>query len=179
AAGDGFEPAAAIAPGGVNVGASKGERLPPDVERGARGCKSATGDSGFIGESSPAVSNGTVFVGDLAGTIHAVGARDGKRLWTFKTDGEVKSSAAVVDGVVLIGSYDTHLYALDSRTGKLRWKLQTDRPVHATPAVSNGVVYIGGCDGGFRAIRRAAGKGLFEVQPGSYAGASCTADGRC
>ena len=89
----------------------------------------------MIGESSPAVGGGAVFVGDLGGMVHAVNVRDGSRLWTFKTGSEIKSSPTLTGGVVLIGSYDTHLYALDARTGTLRWKLKTDGPVHATPAV--------------------------------------------
>ena len=46
----------------------------------------------MIGESSPAVGDGAVFVGDLDGVVHAVDARDGRKAWTFKTGGEIKSS---------------------------------------------------------------------------------------
>ena len=38
-----------------------------------------------IGESSPCVAGGLVYVGDLKGVVHAVTARDGKAAWTFKT----------------------------------------------------------------------------------------------
>ena len=41
-----------------------------------------------IGESSPAVSDGLVFVGDLAGVLHAVDAATGEAVWTYQTDGE-------------------------------------------------------------------------------------------
>ena len=68
----------------------KGDLLAIDLETGKLRWKYATGS--LIGESSPAVGGGRVFVGDLAGIVHAVDARGGKRLWTFKTGGEVKSS---------------------------------------------------------------------------------------
>ena len=55
-AGDAIESSAAIVDGGVYVGSSKGELLALDLETGALRWKYATGDSGFIGESSPAVS---------------------------------------------------------------------------------------------------------------------------
>ena len=71
-----------------------------------------------IGESSPAVARGTVFVGDLAGAVHAVSARDGQRVWTFKTGGEMKSSPVVRGQRVLVGSYDGHLYCLAAASGK-------------------------------------------------------------
>ena len=49
-----------------------------------------------IGESSPAVAGGLVYIGDLGGVVHAVDAATGKAAWTFKTGGEVKSSPVVV-----------------------------------------------------------------------------------
>ena len=58
----------------------------------------------FFGESSLAVANGAIYIGDVDGTVHAVNATDGKLRWTFKTLGETKSSPIVVNGVVLIGS---------------------------------------------------------------------------
>ena len=109
--------------------------------------------------------------------LRSSSVRDGSRLWTYKTDGEIKSSPTLAADLVLIGSYDTHLYALDSRTGKVRWKLQTNGPVHATPSVYNGVVYITGCDEHFRALRLATGAVLFTIPTGAYTGASPVVDG--
>jgi len=79
-AGEAVESSAALADGAVYVGSTKGELIALDLETGALRWKYETGAGGFIGESSPAVSDGTVFVGDLAGLVHAVGAKDGKRL---------------------------------------------------------------------------------------------------
>jgi len=175
-AGESIESSAAIVDGTVYVGSSKGELLAIDLDTGKLRWKYATGDGGFIGESSPAVGIDAVYVGDLAGVVHAV-SREGRKLWTFRTDGEVRSSPVLVDDLLLIGSYDTYLYALESRTGKLRWKLQTDGPVHATAAVQNGVIYIGGCDEEFRAVRLSDGKTLFALPLGANTGASTAVDG--
>jgi outer membrane protein assembly factor BamB len=176
-AGESIESSAAIVDGAVYVGSSKGELLAIDLETGS--CAgSTTGDGGFIGESSPAVSADAVFIGDLAGVVHAVGIRDGRKLWTFKTSDEIRSSPVLVDDILLIGSYDTNLYALDSRTGKVRWTLQTDGPVHGTPAVYNGVIYIGGCDEQFRGVRVTDGKTLFALPLGSNMGSSAAIEDR-
>ena len=56
-----------------------------------------------------------VYIGDLAGIVHAVNAKDG----TKAVDVQDRQRDQVVAGrssasVVLIGSYDTHLYALDA-----------------------------------------------------------------
>jgi outer membrane protein assembly factor BamB len=79
-----------------------------------------------------------VYVGDLAGILHAVQRKDGKPAWTFKTEREIKSSPVVAGDKVLVGSYDGHLYALDAATGAVAWKVESEGPVHATAAVAAG-----------------------------------------
>ena len=116
-------------------------------------------------------------MGDLDGTVHAVNVRDGSRLWTLKTGGDVRSSPTIAGDLVLIGSYDMNLYALNFATGTPRWKLETDGPLHATPAVVAGVAYITGCDENFRAVRMSDGRELFRIPTGAYAGASPLLDG--
>ncbi|MFY9571658.1 MAG: PQQ-binding-like beta-propeller repeat protein, partial [Blastocatellia bacterium] len=107
-AGESIESSAAIANGVAYVGSQSGELTALNLSNGSVRWKyKATGP---IGESSPCVSGGVVFIGDLNGTLHAV--RDGKAVWTFKTNGEIKSSPVVVGDRVLIGSYDEHLYCV-------------------------------------------------------------------
>ena len=93
-------------------------------------------------------------------------------MWTFATDGEVKSSPVVSGDTVLVGSYDSHLYALAAKTGALQWKVKTDGYVHATPSVVDGVAYITGCDEILRGIRVRDGRQLFALSSGAYTGAS-------
>ena len=116
-----------------------------------------------IGESSPAVGHGLVYVGDLAGVLHAVDTATGQAAWTYQTDGEIKSSPVITDDIVLIGSYDGYLYGLAAETGELIWKLETLNYVHATPAISDGVAYFGGCDEVFRGVRIADGEEVLSV----------------
>src|SRR5918996_4135565 len=99
-------------------------------------------------------------------------ASDGRKLWAFKTNGEIKSSPVVVGDRVLIGSYDEHLYCLNARNGSLLWKFKTNGPVHWTPGIAEGMAFIAGCDEVFRAIRISDGKEVFHVSSGAYTGAS-------
>src|SRR5215831_21094 len=64
-AGDAIESSAAIVDGAVYVGSSKGELIALDLETGKPRWRYSTGESGFIGESSPAVGADTVYIGDL------------------------------------------------------------------------------------------------------------------
>lgn len=169
-AGESIESSAAIVEGTVFVGTQKGELIALDLGNGAVRWK--YGVKAGIGESSPSVNNGIVYVGDLSGVVHAVSARDGREVWTFKTNNEIKSSPVVAGDRILIGSYDGHLYCLNAADGKLLWKLKTDGPVHATVGIAEGLAYIAGCDEIFRAVRIADGREAFRIVSGAYTGAS-------
>ena len=131
-----------------------------------------------FGESSPAVADGTVFVGDLMGTLHAVDAASGEVRWQFATGAEIKSSPVVADELVLIGSYDEHFYGVDRATGEARWSLQTEGPVHATPGRSGGLAWVTGCDAVLRGVRITDGTEMLRFDSGAYTAASpAIADG--
>ncbi len=193
--GESIESSAAIVDGVVYVGAQSGDLLAVSLISGKeiwryRTTQFETGESSLrskpgigddqadrttpfgIGESSPCVGHGLVYIGDLGGVLHAVNAKTGKAVWTFPTESEIKSSPVLVGDLVLIGSYDSHLYALDALKGRLRWKVVTEGYVHATPSVSEGMAYISGCDETFRAIRTQDGQELFQVPAIAYTGAS-------
>src|SRR4026208_2164540 len=72
-AGESIESSAAIVGGTVFVGSQKGELVALNLDNGSVYWKYSTGNP--IGESSPAYSDGAVFIGDLGGMLHAVNAR--------------------------------------------------------------------------------------------------------
>ena len=93
----------------------------------------------LIGESSPAVGGGVVYIGDLGG-IAPRRQRRGRQAALDVQDRCRKSNRRPwsSNDVVLIGSYDGNLYALDARSRQTRWKIATKGMVHATPAVLEG-----------------------------------------
>ncbi len=162
-AGESIESSAAIVGRTVFIGSQKGDRgelVALSLDNGNVYWKFSTDSP--IGESSPAYGSGVVYIGDLGGWINAVSATDGRKLWAFKTNGEIKSSPVVVGDRVLIGSYDEHLYGLSARDGKELWRFKTNGPVHSTPAIADGMAFIAGCDELFRAIRISNGKEVFQ-----------------
>jgi outer membrane protein assembly factor BamB len=104
-------------------------------------------------QSSPAVANGTVFVGAYDGRVYAFnangcGAAKCPPLWRGTTGGTIESTPTVARGVMYVGSDDGKLYAFSASgcrapncrplwTGSLGGS-----PFWSTPAVSGGVVYI-------------------------------------
>jgi outer membrane protein assembly factor BamB len=95
--------------------------------------------------SSPAVTNGVVYVGSDDYNVYALDARTGVKLWSYATGygWGVDSSPAVTSGVVYIGSDDQNVYALNARTGTKLWSYPTRSYVLSSPAVANGVLYVG------------------------------------
>ncbi|MEV8638028.1 PQQ-binding-like beta-propeller repeat protein [Streptosporangium sp. NPDC051023] len=108
-------------------------------------------------DSSPAVVNGVVYIGNNYGKVYALDAATGAERWTRKVGDWVFSSPAVVNGVVYVGSGDGKVYALDAANGAERWTHKTGKLINSSPAVVNGVVYIGGGDGKVYALDAATG----------------------
>jgi len=61
--------------------------------------------------SSPAVTNGVVYIGSDDGSMYALNAKTGTKLWSYTTSGSIDSLPAVANGVVYFGSYDHNVYA--------------------------------------------------------------------
>jgi len=92
--------------------------------------------------SSPAVSNGLVFVGTKSGFIYALDAATGEERWKVALgDYIVRSSPAVIDGSVYIGS-GYSIFSLDSLTGQKTWEAKTPFSGSSSPTLSGESVYI-------------------------------------
>ncbi len=98
--------------------------------------------------AAPAVADGTVFVGTIAGGVYAIDADDGGRAWSTSTGGLVASAPAVADGTVFVGSLagGGSVYAFDAATGSDQWRFETGGRVTSSPAVADGTVFVGNHD---------------------------------
>ena len=71
---------------------------------------------------TPAVFNGTVYVGSEDGTLYALDADTGKLRWRFENTDTFFATPLIHDGVIYAPSQDGYIYALDERTGALFWR---------------------------------------------------------
>ena len=62
--------------------------------------------------SSPAIANGTVYIGSHDHNLYALDAATGKKRWSYKAGGLVGSSPTVSGNSVYVGSDDGRVYAL-------------------------------------------------------------------
>ncbi|MEO6166397.1 MAG: PQQ-binding-like beta-propeller repeat protein, partial [Chitinophagales bacterium] len=87
-------------------------------------------------------------------------------LFTFKTNGPIRSTAATYDETVFFGSGDENFYAVDATTGNERWRFKTNGAINSSPAISDGVAFFTSRDGRLYALQARDGKKLWEYQFG-------------
>lgn len=104
--------------------------------------------------TSPAVVDGTVYVGSDDGNLYAIDAESGEQEWVFDTDGPVEASPAVFGYMVFVASHDHRLYGLDV-TGQHLWTFETGDRIRSSPNVEASAnvlqqdILVTGSDDGF------------------------------
>jgi outer membrane protein assembly factor BamB len=110
--------------------------------------------------ATPAVVDGTAYVGDWSGRFYALDTSTGKTRWTFDADtepnvyaGQIVASAAVAeidDNQAVVFASARTLYAVDAREGTEIWRhaFGTGGPddyteIESSPAIFDDVVLIG------------------------------------
>jgi outer membrane protein assembly factor BamB len=120
-------------------------------------------------ESSPLLHGDRLFIGSWDNGVHAINAKNGRRIWRFQADNQVNTSAAYWRGRIFIGSDSGTLYALSAKTGRLLWSSGSGTEFwYATPTVAYGRVYIGNTDGTMYVFGAKTGHLLWARPLGSY-----------
>ncbi len=98
----------------------------------------------------------TVFIGTLAGGVHAVSTLDGSRRWRRQLGGAVVSSIACGRyGELFFGCFDGKIYALAPEDGTVFWGYQTLGLIYSSPAIlADGSIVIGSSDGALYCLDR-------------------------
>jgi outer membrane protein assembly factor BamB len=96
--------------------------------------------------SSPAVSDGVVYIGSYDHNLYATDARTGEYIWKYATEDVISSSPCVWQDTVFIGSDDRVVYALLKDSGRILWSAQTRGRVISSPRVALGHLFVGSDD---------------------------------
>ena len=128
-----------------------------------------------------AVSDGErYYIGDAKGKFYALGASDGKPLWTFEAPKDsIEGSALLVGGQVIFGTLEGTVYCLDALTGKETWKFKTEGEVRAAPNVFERkdqppLILIGSYDANLYALNLKDGTKVWNVETGNYVNGSAS-----
>lgn len=123
-------------------------------------------EEGLMSGVQPVVAGGKVFIGTLAGVLHALEENTGKDLWTFQAGGPILHTCAVAGERVIFGSAEGKIYAVDISKGRLSYTLSTDGPIWNAPAISQEIALIGSRDGYLYALDHHKGQLLWKARTG-------------
>ena len=161
---------------------------PADAWPMARGCPAGTGRSATALRlplvekwhrglektafgAVPAVVDGTIYLGDLDGTFHAMDLATGETKWTFKAEAAGFPSAAAVSldpaqPLVVVGDDTGIVRAFDRLTGKLAWEYETQGEISGGPTIlagdDGGRVLVGSQDASLSCLTLADGRPLWK-----------------
>jgi outer membrane protein assembly factor BamB len=90
--------------------------------------------------SSPALSDGVVYVGSDDHHLYAVDTKTGEEKWKFVSNDVV--SSPILSGPIIYFKDGPHLYCLDSKTGNEKWKFKTKGKIRSF-AISDDIAYLG------------------------------------
>lgn len=103
-------------------------------------------DAGF--DATAVVAGGVIYVGDSAGTLHAVTLAGGKPIWMKDfADSGFAAGAAVEKGRIYVGDVNGVVRCLAATDGKEQWKRKLDGEVYAGPT-PNGDNILFTCEAG-------------------------------
>lgn len=158
----------------------------------AEGVKRGTQETGPL-NSSPAVVDGTAYVGGGNWVLYALQPDSLLQGWHYGTNGAVSSPA--VDGeTVYVGSTDGHLYALTAPEGEaadewqpegvVKWSFEAEGRVYGSgnkkhmsaPAVADGTVFVNTFDKLY-ALSTEDGTEKWSLQTGRGAGTPAVVNG--
>jgi eukaryotic-like serine/threonine-protein kinase len=91
--------------------------------------------------STPAVNNGTVYIGSYNHKLYALDAATGASKWEFESDGAFVATPAVEGNTVYAGSFDKYLYAINTADGSMKWSFEGENAFFAKPVVSGELVF--------------------------------------
>jgi outer membrane protein assembly factor BamB len=136
----------------------------------------AAAEGGFY--APPTVVGETVYAAGLSGKVLALGAADGKPLWTHDTGSRCYAGLAVAKGLVFGATADKTVFALGAADGKPRWQRTLDGLIYATPALDGSVLVCAtGESGTVYGLEAASGAVRWTFKMGARAGSGLAVAG--
>lgn len=99
-------------------------------------------------QGPPAVADGRVFLASRDGSLTALNAATGARLWSTRLgNAPISAGVTAAAGSVFTGNTAGSIFAFDPDSGGARWQQKVGGPILAEPEYGEGLVYVGAADG--------------------------------
>jgi outer membrane protein assembly factor BamB len=109
----------------------------------------------------PVLANGILYVGSADGSLHAVRADTGKRVWRIPGGAKIRNTATMVGSQVIVGSEAGLVRAVERSSGKVRWQFDA-KAVVTESAIVGGKLIVGARDSMLYALDPADGHMLWS-----------------
>lgn len=116
--------------------------------------------------TAPYADQGRVFVGSEEGTLYALDAEAGRRLWTFNVVRRIAVAPGGWQNRIFAVSQDHSLYAIEMDEGECAWHFTTRGKIYACPYISDEVVYLTAADHKVYALHAGRGRRLWSFTTG-------------
>lgn len=118
--------------------------------------------------SSPALTNGVLYVGSENERFYTLDLKSGKVLWKFDADHPIEAPPSVYENYVCFGSSNGLLRCFDSSSGKLLWSFQAKSEILSSPIIKDGKVYFSSSDDRFYALSLNTGEKLWSYNRNTF-----------
>ncbi|HEX3148627.1 MAG TPA: PQQ-binding-like beta-propeller repeat protein [Gemmataceae bacterium] len=127
----------------IDDGKGTGKPNPNSAVVWEYGPSAKPGEGINLTQGSVAIDAGLVIASDVAGYIHCVDAKDGKRLWSHDTKSTIKSHPLIVDDKIFVGNEDSDVTILQlDRTKRVIARHEMGHPIVAPLVYSDRVLYV-------------------------------------
>jgi len=92
---------------------------------------------------TPVLVDGLLYVGSGDGSLHAVDAATGRRVWRIETRGKLRTTVAVDGPNLALGSDGGMISLVERATGREIWHFDAKYPATGAPAIVGGRLVIG------------------------------------
>jgi len=108
---------------------------------------------------TPALADGRLYAASFDGTVVALDALSGQRLWETQTQLPITGGVGVSgNGLVLFGTNKGEVVALRQENGQEAWRAQVSSEVLAPPRAASGIVVVRTGDGKFTGLDARTGE---------------------
>lgn len=104
----------------------------------------------------PALADGVLFVGSGDGSLHAVRASSGERIWRVETNGKIRNAVAIAGSNAIAVTQSGLVQSIELGSGRTNWQFDAKAAVTA-PAIIDGRVIVGSRDSMLYALDPADG----------------------
>ena len=92
--------------------------------------------------ATAAVTDGLVYVVDIAGKLYCLDTDTGECYWVYETGSETWGGPLVADGKLYFGNKKLFYVMAEGKEAKLINEVRLGNPIYTTPIAANGVLYV-------------------------------------